>query len=301
MQYWKRTKFLKVIFIPVLILAGALLILKSTYSNGKRGTAADYNVEICIYGGTSAGVIAAYTAKMHGRSVLLISPGRYLGGLSSGGLGATDVGKQESVTGLSRDFYRRLGEKYGLSDVAWHFEPKIAEEVFNDYIIEAEVEVLYDYTVTGVRKKGTNLQTITLKDYEHGKPQLVINAGIFVDCSYEGDLMALSGVSYTVGRESNSQYGETWNGVQISLDNQVPEGIDPYVIRGDSTSGLIWGVSPEQVAETGSGENKVQAYCYRLCMSRDPENSIPVTRPDNYDPSHYEVLRRIIQQRDSLG
>lgn len=300
MHAFKGKRFLNY-FLAVLLIAGAFLLLKGTSIYHKKEPAADYNVEICIYGGTSAGVIAAYTAKMEGRSVLLISPGRHLGGLSSGGLGATDVGRQESVTGLSRDFYRRLGKKYGLDDVAWHFEPRIAEEVFNDYIREADIEVLYDYHITGVQKRGTDIRTITLKDHEHGKPGVVVNAGIFIDCSYEGDLMALSGVSYTVGRESNSQYGETWNGVQISRDNQVPEGIDPYVVRGDSTSGLIWGVSPEPVAETGSGDNKVQAYCYRLCLSRDPENSIPVARPDNYDPAHYEVLRRIIQQRDSLG
>ncbi len=277
-----------------------LLILPQGCINHKKQTP-DYEVDVLVYGGTSAGVIAAYTASMEGRSVLIVEPGRHLGGLSSGGLGATDIGRQEAITGLSRDYYLRLGAKYGLDDVAWHFEPKVAEEVFNDYIREAEIEVLFDYSVVDVHKRGTDIQTVTFRDYEHGKDDLTVSAVVFIDCSYEGDLMALSGVSYTVGRESNSQYGETWNGVQISKDNQVPPGIDPYVIPGDSTSGLIWGVSPEPIAETGSGDHKVQAYCYRLCMTTDPDNMIPVTRPDNYDPAHYEVLRRIIQQRDSLG
>lgn len=259
-----------------------------------------HQVDVLVYGGTSAGVMAAYTAKQEGKSVLLIEPGRNLGGLSSGGLGATDIGRQEAITGLSRDYYLRLGQKYGLDEVAWHFEPKVAEEVFNDYIRESGVEVLFDYHVVSVAKKGTAIRTITLKDYEHGKEDLTVGAKVFIDCSYEGDLMALADVSYTTGREANSQYGETWNGVQISKDNQVPPGIDPYVIPGDSTSGLIWGVSQEPVAETGSGDHKVQAYCYRLCMTTDPENMIPVTMPDNYDPAHYEVLRRIIQQRDSM-
>jgi len=260
----------------------------------------DHIVDVCLYGGTSAGVIAAYKIASSGKSVILIEPGRNLGGLSSGGLGATDIGREEAITGLSRDFYLRLGEKYGLDDVAWHFEPKVAEEVFNDYIREAGIKVLYDYSVVDVNKQGAEIQTVTFRDYEHGMDDLTVRAAVFIDCSYEGDLMALSGVSYTVGREPNSQYGETWNGVQISKDNQVPPGIDPYIIPDDSTSGLIWGVSPEHVAETGSGDHKVQAYCYRLCMTTDPENMIPVSMPGNYDPAHYEVLRRIIQQRDSM-
>ncbi len=260
----------------------------------------DHEAEIIIYGGTSAGVIAAYAASMEGRSVLLIEPGRHLGGLSSGGLGATDIGRQESIIGLSRDYYLRLGKKYGLDEVAWHFEPHKAEEVFNDYIAEAGIEVLYDYSVVGVNKRGTEIGYITLKDYEHGKKALIVKGSVFIDTSYEGDLMALAGVSYTVGREANSVYGETYNGVRISRDNQVPDGIDPYIVPGDPSSGLIWGVSPEPVAEEGTGDHKVQAYCYRICMTTDPANSIPIYKPDNYDPAHYEVLRRIIQQRDSM-
>lgn len=261
----------------------------------------DYQIDVCIYGGTSAGVMAAYKAAKSGKKVLLIEPGRHLGGLSSGGLGATDIGREESIGGLALDYYLRLGQKYGIDGVAWHFEPKVAEAVFNDYVNEAGIQVLFDYSVVSVRKRRTQIRNITLKDYEHGKPNIVVNAKVFIDCSYEGDLMALAGVSYTFGREANSVYGETYNGVQISKDNQVPPGIDPYVVPGNPASGLIWGVSPEPVGEAGSGDHKVQAYCYRLCMTTDPANSMPVTKPDNYDPSHYEVLRRIIQQRDSMG
>lgn len=283
----------------LLLCISVLLIMMQACNNHPRSKP-DHIVDVCVYGGTSAGVIAAYKIASSGKSVILIEPGRNLGGLSSGGLGATDIGREEAISGLSRDFYLRLGEKYGLDDVAWHFEPKVAEEVFNDYIREAGIRVLFDYSVVNVHKRGAEIQTVTFRDYEHGKDDLIVRAAVFIDCSYEGDLMALSGVSYTVGREPNSQYGETWNGVQISKDNQVPPGIDPYVIPGDSASGLIWGVSPEPVAEAGSGDHKVQAYCYRLCMTTDPENMIPVSMPDNYDPAHYEVLRRIIQQRDSM-
>ena len=260
----------------------------------------EYSAQVIVYGGTSAGVIAAYTVAMEGKSVLIIEPSRHLGGLSSGGLGATDIGRQESIIGLSRDYYLRLGKKYGLDDVAWHFEPHVAEQVFNDYIAEASIDVIYDYSVIEVKKEGSDIRQIVVKDYEHGKKDLTINGDIFIDASYEGDLMALAGVSYTVGRESNEVYGETYNGVRISRDNQVPDGIDPYIVPGDPSSGLIWGVSEEPVAEEGTGDHKVQAYCYRICMTTDPENSIPIYKPDNYDPAHYEVLRRIIQQRDSM-
>ena len=269
-------------------------------STAPKKSKPNYTVDVCVYGGTSAGVMAAYKIAMSGKTVLLIEPGRHLGGLSSGGLGATDIGDEKAIGGLARDYYLRLGKKYGLNDFAWHFEPKVAEQVFNDYIREAKVEVLFDYNVIHVSKKKSAIKEISLHSYEHNKPDVTIAAKIFVDCSYEGDLMALAGVNYTIGRESNNQYGETWNGVQISRDNQVPKGIDPYVIRGDNTSGLIWGVSPEPVKEQGSGDKKIQAYCYRLCMTTDTGNSIPVTKPENYDPAHYEVLRRIIQQRDSM-
>jgi hypothetical protein len=287
---------LKKVLSTLRILGLFFLIIQCTTDTKSAG----YNIDICIYGGTSAGVMAAYAARMSGRSVLLIEPGRHLGGLSSGGLGATDTGMDETIAGLSRDFYVRLGKKYGFDDAVWHFEPGVAEEVFNDYITEAEIEVLFDYSVVSIQKKGRTIQSITLRDHEHGKRQVTVTARVFLDCSYEGDLMALSGVRYMVGREGNDVYGETYNGVQISKDNQVPAGVDPYVVPGEPGSGLVWGINPEPIGEPGSGDHKVQAYCYRLCMSTDPLNSIPVTMPDNYDPSHYEVLRRIIQQRDSM-
>ncbi len=277
-----------------------ILLMILSACNHRNRDSTIYRVDVCVYGGTSAGVMAAYAAKMQGLNVLLIEPGRHLGGLSSGGLGATDIGRQESVVGLSRDYYVRLGRKYGLDDVAWHFEPHVAEQVFNEYIAEADVDVIFDYSVIGVRKKKSKITSIMLKDYEHGKKNIQVKARMFIDCSYEGDLMALAGVSYTIGREANDVYGETFNGVQLSKDNQIPDGIDPYVIPGDPGSGLLWGINPEPMAAQGSGDHKVQAYCYRLCMTTDPENSIPVTAPENYDPARYEILRRIIQQRDSM-
>lgn len=258
--------------------------------------------DIVIYGGTSAGVIAAYSAHMMGKSVLLIEPGEHLGGLSAGGLGETDIGNKHAVTGLSRDFYRRLGTHYGNLE-KWRFEPHVAEKTFHDYIREANVEVFYKYRIIDVEKEGTAIQSITLENSEKPDPKTnkSIKGKIFLDCTYEGDLMARTGVSYRVGREDNSEYNETYNGVQLRNKNQIPDSIDPYIIPGDSTSGLIYGINPEPLAPSGSGDNKVQAYNFRLCMTNDTSNFIPVTRPKNYDSTRYEILARILEHYDDKG
>lgn len=265
-----------------------------------RSEAADLKViktDICIYGGTSAGVIASYTAKKMGKSVILIEPGGHLGGMSSGGLGFTDIGNKYVVTGLARDFYRRIGRHYGKFE-QWVFEPKVAEAVFNDYIKEARVPVLYGKRVRLVKKEGSVIKEIGLESSAApaSSPVQVIEAKIFIDCSYEGDLMARAGVSYTVGRESNKLYNETYNGVQLLKGHQFPDGIDPYVIPGNPSSGLVWGISKEPVRPNGTGDKKVQAYCYRTVLTNVPENRIPVTKPDNYDPSRYELWIRLMEK-----
>ncbi|MDR1091381.1 MAG: FAD-dependent oxidoreductase [Prevotella sp.] len=250
--------------------------------------------DICIYGGTSAGVIAAYTAAQSGKKVILIEPGQNLGGMSSGGLGFTDIGNKYVVQGLALDFYRRLGKHYGKLE-QWIFEPGVAEARFNDYINEANIDVWYENRVVGVKKNGTAITEIELENSKSPSKETNrrIKAKVFIDCSYEGDLMARSGASYFVGREANSQYGETYNGVQLMDRHQVPDGIDPYIIKGDSTSGVIYGVNPEPVQPDGTGDKKVQAYCFRTCLTDNPDNMIPITKPDNYDPAKYELLKRI--------
>ena len=251
-------------------------------------------VDICIYGGTSAGVIAAYTAQQSGKSVLLIEPGRHLGGMSSGGLGFTDIGNKYVVQGLALDFYRRLGTHYGKLE-QWIFEPSVAETIFKDYIKRAEIEVWYENRLSDVEKQRNSITTITLEDSKHPNhtTNRKVRAKVFIDCSYEGDLMAKSGVSYIVGREANSQYGETYNGVELMDRHQFPDGIDPYKIKGDSTSGLIYGINPAPVNSNGTGDKKVQAYNFRITLTNRPENRIPITKPDNYNPSRYELLLRL--------
>ena len=254
-------------------------------------------VDVCVYGGTSAGVIAAYSAAKMGKTVLLIEPGQQLGGLSSGGLGYTDIGNKSAISGLALDFYRRVGRHYGKLE-QWVFEPHVAEAIFNNYVQRGKVPVLYGYQiVSALKKKNQFIESIRLKAGERssGKPARTISAKMFIDASYEGDLLAKAGVSYTIGRESNQQYGERINGVQVQQGHQFPDGIDPYKIKGDTGSGLLWGISPEPLAAPGSGDQKLQAYNYRICLTNDPANRRPIERPSHYDSSRYELLVRLFE------
>ena len=256
-------------------------------------------VDVCVYGGTSAGVMAAYAAKKAGKSVLLIEPGQHLGGLSAGGLGATDIGNKFAVTGLARDFYRRIGKHYGKLE-QWTFEPHVAENLFKQYIREDNVPVLMNHRLTGATVTGKVINHITVEDAASpsAKKNRIIYAKQFIDCTYEGDLMAKAGVAYTVGREANSQYGETWNGVQLLDKHQFPNGVDPYVVPGKPESGLLYGVSNAKLASNGSGDRAIQAYNYRMCLTDNPANRIPISRPADYDSTKYELLLRQIQRKE---
>lgn len=251
--------------------------------------------DICVYGGTSAGVIAAYSAAKEGKTVLLVEPGYRLGGLSSGGLGRTDIGNKQAVKGLSLDFYRRVGEHYGMLE-NWVFEPKVAEQVYKDYVAEGNIPVLYGHRIIDADKEGTDITSIRVESVEKGVCDKLINAKMFIDCTYEGDLMAHAEVSYTVGREDSSVYGESWNGAHESYYHQFPDGVDPYVEKGNPESGLLWGISPEgTMPEPGKGDDMVQAYNFRICVTYDKDNQVPFPKPDNYDPSMYELLIRTIE------
>lgn len=254
-------------------------------------------VDICIYGGTSAGVMAAYTAKKMGKTVLLIEPGKHLGGLTSGGLGFTDIGNKFAISGLALDYYRRIGKHYGKFE-QWIFEPHVAENLFKEYIQRANAEVLYSYRLKDLSKTGAIINNITIEnsDQPQSGTDRVIEAKMFIDCSYDGDLMAKAGVAYTVGREANSVYNETYNGVQLRDKHQFLDGIDPYKTKGKAESGLLWGISSEPLSPQGSGDKKVQAYNFRICLTSDPANQIPITQPDNYEPSRYELLLRVLEK-----
>jgi len=267
-------------------------------SGFRFGAESPVQADVCIYGATSAGVIAAYTAKKMGKTVVLIEPGGHLGGMTSGGLGYTDIGNKYAITGLSRDFYRRIGKHYGKFE-QWTFEPGVAKKYLQQYLDEAGIKVLYQSRVVSASKSGAEIKSIVLENSlkPDTKSNRTIVAKVFLDCTYEGDLMARAGVKYAVGREANGDYNETINGVQLMKGHQLPDGIDPYKIAGKPESGLVWGVSNDKLEPNGTGDKKVQAYNYRICLTSDPGNMVPITKPDGYDPAHFELLARLIARQ----
>ena len=278
--------------------------------------------DIVIYGGTAAAITAAVQSKRMGKSVVIVSPDKHLGGLSSGGLGFTDTGNKAVIGGLARDFYHRVWKHYqqpeawkwqkreeygnkgqgtpaidGEQRTMWIFEPHVAEKIFEDYVRENNLEVhrneWLDRSPGGVQKQNARIvsfKTLSGKTYK-GK--------MFLDATYEGDLMAAAGVDYHVGREAKSVYNEQWNGVQTGVLHHrhhfgvLKEKISPYRVQGDPESGLLPRISKEHPGEYGAGDKKVQAYCFRLCLTQHPDNQVPFAKPDGYDASQYELLLRI--------
>jgi len=277
--------------------------------------------DLVIYGGTSAAITAAVQAKRMGKTVVVVSPDKHLGGLTAGGLGWTDTGRKEVIGGLSREFYQRVYEHYqqpeawkwqdkseygntgqgtpaidGAQRTQWIFEPHVAEQIFDDFIAENEIPLFRDEWLdreNGVTMEGNRIvaiRTLSGKEYK-GK--------MFIDATYEGDLMATAGVSYHVGRESNDVYDEEWNGVQTGVYHHrhhfmvLDQPIDPYWTPGDSSSGVLPRISTEPPGEKGEGDHRVQAYCFRTCMTDHPENRLEWPKPANYDSTQYELLVRI--------
>ena len=252
-----------------------------------------HHYDVVVYGGTSGGVAAAVQAARMERSVVLIEPGQHLGGLSSSGLGRTDTGRSETIGGLSREFYERVGDRYGET-VQFTFEPHVAEQVFDEMVDEAGVEVVrgqrLDRSGNGVRKQNGRITLITM---ESG---LTFTGEVFIDATYVGDLMAAAGVSYTIGRESRVEYGESLAGTFAS-ERYTREDIDPYVISGQPSSGLLPGIqNGEGLPEGGLGDNGVQAYNYRLTLTQREENKVDITMPEGYRASDYELVARYAQK-----
>lgn len=277
-----------------------------------------FDADVVIYGGTSAAVTAAVQAQQMGKSVVIVSPDTHLGGLSSGGLGFTDTGDKSVIGGLAREFYHRVYMHYqepaswewqkkeeygnkgqgtpamdGTERTMWIFEPHVAEQIFEDFVKEHNIKVYRDEWLDRekgvVKKKGriTSIKTLSNKTF---------TGRMFIDATYEGDLMAAAGVKYHVGREANSVYGEEWNGAQTGIlhhDHYFKKNISPYKIPGDPKSGLLPKVSAEDPGKRGDGDNKIQAYCFRMCLTNHAENRIPFPKPEGYDPGQYELLLRV--------
>ena len=303
-------------------MTAASLLLAAALASPAGG---DLEAEIVVYGGTSAGIAAAVQASRDGRTVLLLEPSSHLGGLTTGGLGATDIGAKAAVGGLAREFYERIGRYYAdpaawdWEDPAdyrsprgdaveigaenppamWTFEPSAAAAVYDDMLAEADVTPLMNHALDrgpgGVTLDGDRIVSFRLKD---GR---TVRGDIFIDATYEGDLAAAAGVTMTVGREPESLYGESYNGVRPSLNVKnhrfvVP--VDPYVTPGDLASGLLPDVRETPLPPPGSGDDGVQAYCYRLCATDVPANRVPWPKPDGYDESLYELLFRNFEAGD---
>lgn len=295
-----------------------LTALTNCAVNEKEDSRDTYKADIIVYGGTSAAITAGVQAKRMGKSVIIVSPDQHLGGLSSGGLGFTDTGNKEVIGGLSREFYHRLFLHYdkpeswkwqdrseygnkgqgtpaidGNNRTMWIFEPHAAEGVFEDLVKEYDLELYRDEWLD--RENGVTLEEgmiISIKTLS-GK---TFEGKIFLDATYEGDLMAAAGASYHVGREANNVYGEEWNGIQTGVlhhQHWFEKDIDPYVVPGDPKSGLLPRVSKEDPGKKGEGDHRIQAYCYRMCLANHPENRVPFARPEGYDSTQYALLARV--------
>ncbi len=283
--------------------------------------------DVVIYGGTSAGISAATQSSRMGKSVVIIEPTHRLGGLTTGGLGQTDIGNKHVIGGISREFYQNIRKYYenpsnwkwqkrddylsiGQSrtdkgeDAMWTFEPSAALKVYHQMLAGEKVDIVYGERLNrecGVIKEEARIVSIEM---ESGAKY---TGKMFIDATYEGDLMATTGVSYSVGRESNSEYGETLNGVQANRINRTLkwtlsknahnhnfiDGVDPYVIKGDPGSGLLpYIVEGGKPGIDGIGDKGIQAYCFRMTLTDHPENRIPFKKPDNYEEINYELLLR---------
>jgi hypothetical protein len=310
-----------------------LLRFTTRISIYEKGSMKKLVIDICVYGGTSGGVTAAIAAAQQGRSVVLIEPSRHLGGMTSGGLGWTDYGRIESIGGLSREFFRRVEAWYhatGLSPdewkqgVGWTHEPHVAETIFKNWLAEYHVEVVYEHRVATAHKDGSRLRAIVL---DHAPPDdrgaptalaaypaaLQIEAAQWIDASYEGDLMAAANVSYQTSREAAKDYGESVAGV-IYNHHEDLQGrligtpsleaatfdIDPYQNAGDPQSGLLPWLVESEPELAGEASSALQAYNFRLCLTDDPQNRVPIEAP-NYDPAQYELLGRYLELMERRG
>ena len=282
--------------------------------------------DVVIYGGTSAGIASAIQTARMGKSVLIIEPGNRLGGLTTGGLGQTDIGNKHVIGGIAREFYQNIRKYYDNpanwkwqrrdeyidegqtktekgEDAMWTFEPSAALKVYHQMLSKERIDIVYDERLdrtNGVEKNGTEILSIRMENGTryYGK--------MFIDATYEGDLMATAGVSYRVGRESNREFGETLNGVQANKfgrtlkwtlsrnghNHNFVDRVDPYVVKGDPKSGLLPFISELPPGVDGDGDHRVQAYCFRMTLTDHPENRIPFKKPDNYNELHYELLFR---------
>lgn len=266
--------------------------------------------DVVVYGGTSGGFTAAIQVARLGRSVALLEPTRHVGGMNVEGLGGTDIDNHAdfqnspAVNGLALEFYRRIAKAYGRTDAfetalknrtkdtkLWRFEPHVAQQVIDSWLAEHAIAVFREHRLSeakdAVQKQGTRITQIRL---DNGA---VFGARVFIDATIEGDLLHAAGVSTVIGREANATYGETKNGIRAETTHaQFAVRVDPYRMPGDSASGVIPTVQNEPLGTPGAADHRLQAYCFRMCLTKEPANRIPFTKPALYDRSQYEIYVR---------
>lgn len=304
----------------------SLLTLTLFLHSCQEGATNQDGYDLVVYGGTSAGIAAAVQAKRMGKSVILIEPSSRIGGLTTGGLGQTDIGNKAAIGGISREFYEGIKEYYdapanwkwqkkedykdgGQTRTAagessmWTFEPSAALAVYQDWIGTYDIPLVFDQQLdreNGVTKVDGKISEIKMRSGESYRGKM------FIDATYEGDLLATANVSYTTGREANATYKETQNGVNTTLkdttmtgyparngiNHNFVDGVDPYVVKGDPDSGLLPFINPNGPGEEGAEDLHIQAYCFRMCLTDHPDNRIPFAKPDGYNELDYELLLR---------
>jgi hypothetical protein len=301
-------------------LAFAILTTPTGTPRFAQAAAADTQYDLVVYGGTSGGIVAAIQARAMGKTVVLVEPGSHVGGLTAGGLGATDIGNKAAIGGLSREFYRKIAEHYDNDDAwihqprasyksgrgsgdsgdaeMWTFEPHVAEQIYLDWLNETGVELVMNERLVreagGVTKTGPRITSVTC---ESGRR---FTGRFFIDATYEGDLLAAAGVSYHVGREAERVYDETLNGIRVAraLKHQFTHDVDPYVVPGDPSSGLLPLISADPPGRDGDGDDRVQAYNFRMCTTDVASNRRAWPKPATYDESEFELLFRNFEAGD---
>lgn len=258
------------------------------YSVPELNETAEIVSDVCIYGATSIGIVAAVQLARSGKQVAVVEFGTHIGGMSTSGLGATDIGSKHVIGGLVRRFYREIGRHYGMEE-RWRLEPHIASRIFEEWIRHYKIPVYTEHRLKSVEKADRRITALRM---ENGA---VFRAAIFIDAGYEGDLMARSGISYIIGREGNDAYGEHFNGIHYGgPHHNFSRWVDPYRKDGDPSSGLLPGISDLPPGRQGDGDGLTQAYNFRLCLTHDPDNKVDFPKPAEYDPLRYELLRRYI-------
>ena len=312
---------------PLLLAGVVAMFVAPTAAADPSPAATVRSRDVVVYGGTSGGIVAAIQARRMGRSAVVIEPGRHLGGLSSGGLGATDIGNKAAIGGLSREFYRRIGRHYATEtawihetssqygargreageEEMWMFEPHVAEQVFRAWLadegVDVELEGRLDRSAGGLTIRDGRIEAIDILPplgHPEGRHRRTFRGAMFIDASYEGDLMAAAGVSYRVGREAGAVHGESLNGIQSAnaRSHQFIHDVDPWIVPGDRSSGLLSLIDDAQAGTDGDGDARVQAYCFRVCTTDIPGNRGAWRKPTDYDEKTYELLLRNFEAGD---